>query len=133
MDGAKAGPPDGGESASGLALLFLTGKAFLQPFHAPILLKLPQGAGAEHFPRPVIHIQQPRPQFRVVAAKVTQIFNPLQRNLRRHHPELWARLLDMDNRAREMFGPGPLGQFKQNWSVERLEERFAREEKEGQT
>ena len=55
------------------------------------------------------------------------------RNLRRHHPELWAWLLDMDNRAREMFGPGPLGQFKQNWSVERLEERFAREEKEGQT
>ena len=24
--------------------------------------------------------------------------------------------------------PGPLGQFKQNWSVERLEERFARED-----
>ena len=61
---------------------------------------------------------------------------PLQRigdlrNLRLHHPELWARLRVMDNRAREMFGSGPLGQFKQNWSVERLEERFAREEKEG--
>jgi hypothetical protein len=27
-----------------------------------------------------------------------------------------------------MFGPGPLGQFKKDWSVERLEERFAREE-----
>lgn len=49
---------------------------------------------------------------------------PLQRidelrKLRRHHPELWARLMDMDNRAREFFGSGPLGQFKQNWSVER--------------
>ena len=61
---------------------------------------------------------------------------PLQRidelrKLRTHHPELWTRLWDMDNRAREMYGPGPLGQFKQNWSVERLEERFAREEKGG--
>ena len=61
---------------------------------------------------------------------------PLQRidelrKLRTHHPELWARLRAMDNRAREMYGPGPLGQFKKDWSVERLEERFAREEKEG--
>ena len=61
---------------------------------------------------------------------------PLQRidelrKLRRHHPELWARLRDMDERVRAKFGPGPLGQFKQNWSVERLEERFAREETEG--
>ncbi len=43
---------------------------------------------------------------------------PLQRigelrNLRHHHPELWARLLELDNRARAQFGPGPLGQFKQ--------------------
>lgn len=63
---------------------------------------------------------------------------PLQRigelrNLRHHHPELWARLLDMDNRARAMFGPGPLGQFKQNWSVARLEKRFAREDAETAT
>lgn len=50
------------------------------------------------------------------------------RKLRHHHPELWARLLDLDNRARAQFGPGPLGQFKQNWSVARLEERFAKEE-----
>ena len=49
------------------------------------------------------------------------------RSLRRHHPELWARLLDLDNRARAQFGPSPLGQFKSNWSVARLEERFARE------
>lgn len=58
---------------------------------------------------------------------------PLQRidelrKLRCHHPELWARLLDMDKRARAFFGPGPLGQFKKNWSVARLEERFMREE-----
>ena len=50
------------------------------------------------------------------------------RKLREHHPELWARLLAMDNRAREMFGPGPLGQFRKDWTVERLEARFAREE-----
>ena len=61
---------------------------------------------------------------------------PLQRidelrKLRKHHPELWERLRKLDNRAREMYGPGPLGQFKKDWSVERLEERFAREEKEG--
>ena len=61
---------------------------------------------------------------------------PLQRidelrKLRIHHPELWTRLRDMDNRALAMFGPGPLGQFKKDWSVERLEERFAREEKAG--
>lgn len=36
------------------------------------------------------------------------------RNLRHHHPELWERLLDMDRRALAQFGPGPLGQFKQN-------------------
>lgn len=52
------------------------------------------------------------------------------KKLRQHHPELWARLLDMDNRAREMFGPGPLGQFKKDWSVQRLEERFAREDEQ---
>jgi 3'-phosphoadenosine 5'-phosphosulfate sulfotransferase (PAPS reductase)/FAD synthetase len=58
---------------------------------------------------------------------------PLQRidelrKLHRHHPELWARLLEMDNRAGAMFGPGPLGQFKENWSVKRLGERFSRED-----
>lgn len=50
------------------------------------------------------------------------------RALRQHHPELWARLLDLDERARAQFGPGTLGQFKKNWSVARLEERFSREE-----
>lgn len=58
---------------------------------------------------------------------------PLQRidelrKLRQHHPELWVRLLDMDNRARDFFGSGPLGQFKKNWSVERLEKRFSQEQ-----
>lgn len=60
---------------------------------------------------------------------------PLQRidelrKLREHHPELWSRLLDMDNKARAMFGSHPQGTFKQNWTVERLEERFALEEKQ---
>ena len=53
------------------------------------------------------------------------------RTLRHHHPELWARLLDMDRRARAQFGPGPLGQFKKNWSIERYDERFAREDASG--
>lgn len=60
---------------------------------------------------------------------------PLQRidelrKLRCHHPELWERLLDMDKRARVQFASGPWGQFKQNWSVERLEQRFALEDAE---
>ena len=61
---------------------------------------------------------------------------PLQRiselrKLRRHHPELWARLREMDDRARAQFGPGPLGQFMKHWSVAQLEARFAREEAKG--
>ena len=50
-------------------------------------------------------------------------------NLRRYHPQLWNHLLEMDQRAREQFGSSPLGQFKQNWSVEGLDKRFAKEEK----
>lgn len=50
------------------------------------------------------------------------------RKLRRHHPSLWSRLMEMDNRARAQFGRGPLGQFKQRWSVEQLDARFAKEE-----
>lgn len=49
------------------------------------------------------------------------------RKLRQHHPELWARLLELDKRALEQFGPNPLGQFKKDWTVERLEQRFAAE------
>ena len=50
------------------------------------------------------------------------------RRLRGHHPELWARLMEMDRRAREQFGDSPLGRFKERWSVAGLEERFLREE-----
>ncbi len=50
------------------------------------------------------------------------------RKLRHHHPELWQKLRDMDQRAIAQFGHNPLGQFKQNWTVERLEQRFAAED-----
>lgn len=50
------------------------------------------------------------------------------RKLRQHHPELWAHLMEMDNRARAMFGTHAQGVFKQSWTVERLEARFALEE-----
>lgn len=58
---------------------------------------------------------------------------PLQRmdelrKLCRHHPELWAHLLEMDKRAYEQFGNTPLGVFKKNWTVAELEKRFANEE-----
>lgn len=60
---------------------------------------------------------------------------PLQRigalrELRNRHPELWQRLRDMDARALEQFGHGTLGKFKQNWSVEALERRFADEDRQ---
>lgn len=60
---------------------------------------------------------------------------PLQRigelrKLRQHHPELWRRLLDMDRRAIEMYGDTPLGRFKENWTVEKLDQRFAAEERQ---
>lgn len=50
------------------------------------------------------------------------------RKLRKHHPELWQKLLELDRRALAQFGSGPLGQFKQNWTVERLEQRFFNED-----
>ena len=50
------------------------------------------------------------------------------RKLRKHHPELWDKLRELDDRAIKQFGPGPLGQFKKDWSVLRLEERFAKED-----
>ena len=50
------------------------------------------------------------------------------RNLRKYHPELWQRLLLMDERARAQFGDTPLGRFKSNCTVADLEERFAKEE-----
>lgn len=50
------------------------------------------------------------------------------RNLWHHHPELWTKLLEMNERARVQFGAGPLGQFKKNWSVARYDRRFALED-----
>ena len=60
---------------------------------------------------------------------------PLQRigelkELRSHHPELWARLREMDRRAIAQFGHNPLGQFMKNWTVEQLERRFAKEDRQ---
>ena len=57
---------------------------------------------------------------------------PLQRvdelrKLRRHHPRLWEHLLDMDERAKAMYGTSVLGEFKRNWSVARYDKRFAQE------
>lgn len=52
------------------------------------------------------------------------------RRLRHYHPELWARLLEMDRRAVAQFGDNPLGRFKENWTVEELEERFAAEDRQ---
>lgn len=58
---------------------------------------------------------------------------PLQRidelrKLRHHHPALWTKLREMDDRAITQFGHNALGQFKQNWTVEALEQRFSAED-----
>lgn len=50
------------------------------------------------------------------------------RKLRKYHPELWSKMLDLDQRALEQFGHSPLGQFRQNWTVKQLDKRFEREE-----
>lgn len=50
------------------------------------------------------------------------------RKLRRHHPELWQKLREIDDRAITQFGGTALGRFKDNWTVEQLEQRFAAEE-----
>lgn len=50
------------------------------------------------------------------------------RKLRLHHPELWARLMELDAKAAGQFGAGPLGRFRKGWSVAQLEARFAKEE-----
>mgnify|MGYP007025230850 CR=1 FL=1 len=51
-------------------LRILFGKAFLQALHRPILLELSQGTGPELRPCPIVHIQQPRPELRVVVPKL---------------------------------------------------------------
>lgn len=58
---------------------------------------------------------------------------PLQRigelrKLRRHHPALWEKLLELDERAITQFGNNALGKFKQNWTVAQLDQRFSTEE-----
>lgn len=55
------------------------------------------------------------------------------RKLRHHHPELWARLMELDRKAIAQFGKGPLGQFRKDWTVEQLEARFAKEEQKAGT
>lgn len=54
------------------------------------------------------------------------------RKLRQHHPELWARLMELDRKAIAQFGKGPLGQFRKDWSVAQLEARFAKEERKAE-
>lgn len=51
------------------------------------------------------------------------------RKLRKHHPKLWERLLEMDERALKQFGNTVLGSFRKGWTVKALDERFAMEEK----
>ena len=42
------------------------------------------------------------------------------RKLRRHRPELWKKLREMDERALGQFGNTALGRFKDNWTVEQF-------------
>ena len=51
------------------------------------------------------------------------------RKLRTHHPELWQKLLRMDERAVQMFGTAPLGTFRKGYTVQTLDQRFAEEER----
>lgn len=50
------------------------------------------------------------------------------RKLRHYHPELWAKLMAMDERAINQFGCTPLGCFRKGWTVAQLEQRFSLEE-----
>lgn len=52
------------------------------------------------------------------------------RKLRQYHPDLWRRLLELDRRALEQFGNNALGRFKERWTVEQLEQRFADEDRQ---
>ena len=56
----------------------LGGKAPLQSLHRPVLLELPQRTGAELRPRPIVQLQQPRPQLRVVPAQLPQLVDLLE-------------------------------------------------------
>lgn len=50
------------------------------------------------------------------------------RKMRRHHPELWGRMLEMDRRALAQFGETALGTFREGWTVGALDQRFQAEE-----
>lgn len=50
------------------------------------------------------------------------------RKLRKYHPDLWKKLQELDQRALAQFGKNPLGQFRKNWTVQQLDERFFKEE-----
>lgn len=52
------------------------------------------------------------------------------KKLRKHHPELWQQLREMDKKALDFFGRTAFGQFRADYNVEQLEERFAREDKQ---
>ena len=55
------------------------------------------------------------------------------RKLRYHHPELWAKLREMDERALDQFGNTAMGHFRVNWTVEQLEQRFAAEDADNES
>ena len=50
------------------------------------------------------------------------------RKLRHHHPELWEKMRELDERALGQFGNTPPGRFRENWTVEQLEQRFSAED-----
>ncbi|XBX03616.1 phosphoadenosine phosphosulfate reductase family protein [Enterocloster clostridioformis] len=52
------------------------------------------------------------------------------RNLRKYHPGLWKKMQELDRRALNQFGNNALGQFRKGYSIESLEERFAKEERD---
>ena len=67
----------------------------------------------------------------IIAAPVTAALSSgltSCKKLRRHHPELWKKLREIDERAIGQFGNSSLGRFKDNWSVEQLEQRFEAED-----
>ena len=50
------------------------------------------------------------------------------RALYHHHPELWEKLIQLDQRAIKQFGDTPLGCFRPGWTVEKLGEKFSWED-----
>ncbi len=54
------------------------------------------------------------------------------RNLRKYHPDLWKKLIQMDKKAYMLYGNSPLGRFRNDYSVMELERRFSREDQDRQ-